>query len=462
MSKELYRKLPKVDKLLNSQDLIVLSKEMDYHSYLDTIKLGIEFFREAISKSEISDFQEKDVINKIIEIGSQKKIFSLRKVINGTGTILHTNLGRALYTEKMVDQMLKISTNYNNLEYDLETGSRGSRYSHLEELICKVTGAEGALVVNNNAAAVVISLNELAKGKETIVSRGELVEIGGSFRIPDIMELSGTTLVEVGTTNRTNYLDYEKAINEKTGLLLKVHSSNYKMTGFVKSVHPEEISEIGKKHSIITMEDIGSGVLIDFSKYGITKEPTVQESIQKGIDIVTFSGDKLLGGPQAGIIIGKKELIDRIAKNQYMRTFRLNKNAIAALEVLFKYYLDEREAIKKIPTLRMILENSKEVEKKAIEISKILFEKKVKHEVIETEAKIGGGSMPEETVKSYGLAFPGNPNKLEQIFRKNNVPIIGRIYENKFVIDLKTVQNKDIVLIVEEIEKILYPKEINS
>ncbi|MGL5126069.1 MAG: L-seryl-tRNA(Sec) selenium transferase, partial [Fusobacteriaceae bacterium] len=354
--KELFRKLPKVDKLLNDEKLENLSKELNYYTFSTSIKEGIEFFRKKISAGEIKDFKEEDVIEKIKEISKVMMRNSLRKVINGTGTIIHTNLGRSLFNQKMVENIEEIATNYNNLEYDLDKGSRGSRYTHLEGLICQVTGAEAALVVNNNAAAVILALNEMAKGKESIVSRGELVEIGGSFRIPDIMELSGSKLVEVGTTNRTHLKDYEKAITENTGLLVKIHSSNYKMTGFVKSVDLEELATLGKKHGIITMEDIGSGVLIDFSKYGVTKEPTVQESLKAGIDLVTFSGDKLLGGPQAGIIVGKKDLIKRLSENQYLRAFRMNKNSIASLEIVFKYYLDEREAVKSIPTLRMILE----------------------------------------------------------------------------------------------------------
>lgn len=452
--KELFRKLPKVDKLLNSPQLESLSKELNYHSFSESIKEGIKFFRKAISEGKINEFQEEEIIEKIKEISKIKGRNSLRKVINATGTIIHTNLGRSLFTEKMVENIAEIATNYNNLEYDLEKGSRGSRYTHLEELICEVTGAEAALVVNNNAAAVILALSEIAKGKESLVSRGELVEIGGSFRIPDIMELSGSKLVEVGTTNRTHLSDYEKAITENTGLLLKIHCSNYKMMGFVKSVALEEIAELGKKHGIITMEDIGSGVLVDFAKYGVTKEPTVQESLKAGIDLVTFSGDKLLGGPQAGIIVGKKELIKRLSKNQYLRAFRMNKNSIASLETVFKYYLDEREAVKTIPTLKMILEGEEKVLKRAEEFLELLKVRNLDLKIISTKAKIGGGSMPEETVPSYGIVVPGNPNRLEEIFRKNEYPVIGRIYENQFVLDMKTVQRKDFSLLVEILDKL--------
>ncbi|MGL5055165.1 MAG: L-seryl-tRNA(Sec) selenium transferase [Fusobacteriaceae bacterium] len=455
MKQELLRKLPKVDKLLKSEELFDLGRELDYYTFIETIKKSIELYREGILKDEIINFEEKDVINKIIELSNRNRLNSLRKVINGTGTIIHTNLGRSKFSERVIKNISEIGANYNNLEYDLEKGQRGSRYSHLESLICKVTGAEAAVVVNNNAAAVILALNELSKGKETIVSRGELVEIGGSFRVPEIMKLSGSKLVEVGATNRTHPKDYREAITEETGLLLKVHTSNYKMSGFVSSVSVEEIAALGKEKGILTMEDIGSGVLVDFSKYGVTKEPTVQESIAAGIDIVTFSGDKLLGGPQGGIIVGKKAIIEKLAKNQYMRAFRMNKMSIAALEVTFKYYLDEREAIKNIPTLNMILENSQKVKEKAEKLHQELEKLGIESTVISTRAKIGGGSMPEETVPSYGIAFQGNANALEEKFRKNILPIIGRIYEDRFVIDMKTVSKEEIDVILDNIKNIL-------
>lgn len=455
MKQELLRKLPKVDKLLKSEELFDLGRELDYYTFIETIKKSIELYREGILKDEIVNFEEKDVINKIIELSSRNRLNSLRKVINGTGTIIHTNLGRSKFSERVIKNISEIGANYNNLEYDLEKGQRGSRYSHLESLICKVTGAEAAVVVNNNAAAVILALNELSKGKETIVSRGELVEIGGSFRVPEIMKLSGSKLVEVGATNRTHPKDYREAITEETGLLLKVHTSNYKMSGFVSSVSVEEIAALGKEKGILTMEDIGSGVLVDFSKYGVTKEPTVQESIAAGIDIVTFSGDKLLGGPQGGIIVGKKAIIEKLAKNQYMRAFRMNKMSIAALEVTFKYYLDEREAIKNIPTLNMILENSQKVKEKTEKLHQELEKLGIESTIISTRAKIGGGSMPEETVPSYGIAFQGNANVLEEKFRKNILPIIGRIYEDRFVIDMKTVSKEEIDVILDNIKNIL-------
>lgn len=460
MNKELFRKLPKVDKLLAHPELEELSKTLNYHDFSQSIKSGIEFFRTGIQDGTISDFSEVEVLTKIKEFGKKNGLSSLRRVLNGTGTIIHTNLGRSLFTEKMMEHVSEITTNYNNLEYDLEKGARGSRYSHLEEVICKVTGAEAALVVNNNAAAVILCLNEFSKGKEAIVSRGELVEIGGSFRIPDIMELSGSSLKEVGTTNRTHLKDYEKAIGENSSLILKIHASNYKMLGFTSSVPVEDIAKLSKENNLISMEDIGSGVLVDFSKYGVTKEPTVQESIAAGVDIVTFSGDKLLGGPQAGIIVGKKHLIDRLLKNQYLRAFRMNKSSIAALEMIFRYYLDEREAVKTIPTLKMILEPCENVLSRAKSFSSLLEKININHTLISTRAKIGGGSMPEETVASYGISLPGNPNKLEERFRKNEPAVIGRIYQDQFVLDMKTVLERDFQELSEIIQNILAPRAV--
>ncbi|MGL6119171.1 MAG: L-seryl-tRNA(Sec) selenium transferase, partial [Fusobacteriaceae bacterium] len=314
---------------------------------------------------------------------------------------------------------------------------------------------------------VILCLNEFGKNKETIISRGELVEIGGSFRIPDIMSLSGTKLVEVGTTNRTHLVDYEKAVTEESALVLKVHASNYKMTGFISSISVDELSNFAKNKNIISMEDIGSGVLVDLSKYNVTKEPTVQESIKAGIDIVTFSGDKLLGGAQAGIIVGKKDLINRLKKNQYLRAFRINKMTIAALEIIFNYYLDEREALREIPTLRMITESPEVAFEKADALKKLVQ----KHyessnllcnriSTVRTEAKIGGGAMPEETVGSYGLSFFGDANFLEEKFRKRDIPIIGRIFDGKFILDLKTINKKDFEIIAKSIFEVLTSKEI--
>ncbi|MDY4005167.1 MAG: L-seryl-tRNA(Sec) selenium transferase [Fusobacterium varium] len=454
MEKNLFQKLPKVDILMKNEKLEEISKKLSYHNYYQAVKDGIEFFRNKIKNNEIENFSEDEIILKIKEISGIKNKLNLRRVINGTGTIIHTNLGRSILNEKITEDLGEILLNYSNLEYDLETGSRGSRYSHIEKLICEITGAEGALIVNNNAAAVILCLNEFANGKNTIVSRGELVEIGGSFRIPEIMKLAGTALKEVGTTNKTHIFDYENNIDEETAVLLKVHTSNFKITGFTEGTDKKDIAELGKKHGLLTMEDLGSGVLVDFSKYGLSKEPTIQESIESGMDIVTVSGDKLLGGPQCGIILGKKPLIERLKKNQYLRAFRVNKVTISILENIFQYYKDEREAVKEIPVLNMITEKKEKVLERVEKLSFMLTEKNIENNVIETEAKIGGGSMPEETVESYAVCFNGDAVLLEKKFRGNDIPVIGRIKSDRFIIDAKTLKEKDFEEILGAAERI--------
>lgn len=449
----LFRKLPKLDILMKDEKLESCRESLNYNTFYTIVKGEIDSFREDIKNGKIEDFEKEDIIDNILKKARFAGNNRLKKVINGSGVIIHTNLGRSVLNKKVVEKMAEVAENYNNLEFDLESGKRGHRNSHVEELICKITGAEGALVVNNNAAAVIICLNEFAQGKTSIVSRGELVEIGGSFRIPDIMELSGSKLKEVGTTNKTNSLDYERAIDEETALILKVHRSNFKISGFTDEVNNREIARIGKENGILTMEDLGSGVLVDFSKYGVVKEPTVQESIASGIEIVTISGDKLLGGPQCGIILANQEYISRLKKNQYLRAFRVDKLVLSALETTLKFYLDEREAVQEIPTLRMITENSGEVLKRAKKLQSLLEEVGVLTEIIETRAKIGGGSMPEETVPSYALVFDGDAVELERYFRTGDINIIGRITDNSFILDAKTIRDEDMDIIVEKASK---------
>ncbi len=361
--KQLLRNLPKIDELLKEE---IVNKYLQSNSrtlVVDSLRQSIDYYRNEILKSAIENFTKENVINYFVDILEENKSTKFKKVINATGVVIHTNLGRSLLAKEAIENVIKVSENYSNLEYDLKQGKRGSRYSHVEELIKKVTGAEAAMVVNNNAAAVMLALNTLCEEKEAIVSRGQLVEIGGSFRVPDVMKFSRAHLVEVGTTNRTHLYDYENNINENTGVLLKVHTSNFKIMGFTEEVSSEEMVQLGEKYKLPVMEDIGSGTLVDFSKYGFTYEPTVQSSLEKGVDVVTFSGDKMLGGPQAGIIVGKKKYIDKMKKNQLTRALRIDKMTLAALEGTLKYYIDEKEAIENIPTLNMIL-SSKEIHKK--------------------------------------------------------------------------------------------------
>lgn len=461
--KRLLSNLPKVDEFLISEKLEAYKDSVPYNILIKSIREGISFYREEILSQRFTDMEiakedlKLEITNKIIKLIESKNQLNLKRVINATGTIIHTNLGRSKLIESSVKNIVNIASNYNNLEYDIPTGKRGSRYSHIEKLICDITGAEGALVVNNNAAAVLLVLDTLTKDSEVVVSRGELVEIGGSFRIPAIMEYSGSKLIEVGTTNRTHKKDYLEAITPETKALLKVHTSNYKIMGFTKEVKNEELSKMARDKKLISIEDLGSGVLIDFAKYGYKKEPTVQESLKSGIDVVTFSGDKLLGGPQAGIIVGKRQYIEKMKRNNLLRTLRVSKLTIAALEVTLREYLDEAEAVKNIPTLRMILEGTDEVEKRA----QTLYEKlktleTLEVDLVETNAMIGGGSMPTELMDSFGVAvsYKGHSIvKLERVLRNNPLSIVGRIQGGKLVFDCKTLNENDMDSIYEILSK---------
>ena len=351
-----------------------------------------------------------------------------------------------------------MAENYNNLEYDIENGKRGSRYSHIEDILIKVTGAEAAMVVNNNAAAVMLVLDTLCREKEVIVSRGQLVEIGGSFRIPEVMKFSGAKLVEVGTTNRTHLYDYEDNITENTGVLLKVHTSNFKVMGFTEEVSIEDLVKLGSEKDIPVVEDIGSGVLIDYSKYGFVYEPTVQESIKKGMDVVTFSGDKMLGGPQAGIIVGKKKYIDRMKKNQLTRALRTDKMTLAALEGTLQHYLEETEAIKNIPTLSMLLCSTEELKKRAQRLKRKLQNKSDKFTfIIDTDySMVGGGSMPTEKMETYVIKVKSeilSAPQIEEILRLSEVSIIVRINNNEVILDLRTLFEKDYEILAEAFKR---------
>ncbi|AWI06655.1 L-seryl-tRNA(Sec) selenium transferase [Clostridium drakei] len=446
--KDLLRKLPKMDELLKEDIVIDRLNDTMRTLVIDSLRSSIDEYRESILKDKINDFEKEDILSKFQEILENSKEPNLKSVINATGVVIHTNLGRSILSKEAVENVIGVAANYNNLEYDLKKGQRGSRYSHVEELIKKVTGAEAALVVNNNAAAVMLVLNTLCKDKEAIVSRGQLVEIGGSFRVPDVMIFSGASLVEVGTTNRTHLYDYENNINENTGVLLKVHTSNFKILGFTEDVSLEELVALGKDKSIPVIEDIGSGTLVDFSKYNFVYEPTVQESIRRGVDVVTFSGDKMLGGPQAGIIVGKKEFVNKMKKNQLTRALRIDKMTLAALEGTIKYYLDEKEAIEKIPTLHMILSSKDEHKKRAYSLKRKLQNKskEFKFSVEEDYSMVGGGSMPIEKIPTYVIKVKSNkykPEELEVMLRKNKVPIIVRVSNDEVIMDVRTMFDED-------------------
>jgi L-seryl-tRNA(Ser) seleniumtransferase len=406
-------------------------------------------------------FADKKLLHLAAEAVRKQMALNLRRVINATGVIVHTNLGRSLLHECVAEHVAAISSKYSNLEFDLAKGERGSRYSCVEDILCELSGAEAAMVVNNNAGAVFLSLETLAKEKEVIVSRGELVEIGGSFRIPDVMARSGAHLVEVGATNRTHLADYEKAISNDTSLLLKVHTSNFSMLGFTAEVALEDLVALGNKYHIPVMNDLGSGSFIDFSKYGLTKEPTVQETVASGIDVVTFSGDKMLGGPQAGIIVGKQDVVDRIKKNPINRALRIDKMTLAALESTLHLYRDEAQAVSQIPTLRMLTLSPKVLSNKAQRLRrwlKKLNSPRLQVVIVTASSRVGGGALPlqELPTKCVSVEIGGmSANAIEGILRKASPPIIGYIENDLFLMDVRTVLDEEIPVIASTFETIL-------
>jgi len=378
---------------------------------------------------------------------------SLKKIVNASGVVLHTNLGRAILCDEAIEALTIAASNPVNLELDLEYGERGDRGSHLEDVLCRLTGAEAATIVNNNAAAVFLTLNTLAETKEVIISRGELVEIGGSFRIPAVIQKSGCKLIEVGTTNRTHPSDYISAITPDTALLLKAHTSNYRVIGFTSSVDLKELVKIGRRYSVPVIEDLGSGSLVDLSQFGLPGEPQVRESINAGADVVTFSGDKLLGGPQAGIIVGKREYLQRINKNPLKMALRVDKLTIAALEATLKLYLQPEVLSKNLPTLKFLIRPVSEIVLVADEASRLLRQRLGKGysvEIEDGESKIGSGSLPEEVIATKVISIVHKeipPEKIFEMFLKNNPPILGRVRKEKFLLDMRMIEKADEVAI---------------
>lgn len=370
---------------------------------------------------------------------------SLRRVINGTGVVLHTNLGRSLLAPAAARRVAEVAQSYSNLELDLETGERGSRYAHVESLLCRLTGAEAALVVNNNAAAVLLVLSALGQGREVVVSRGELIEIGGSFRIPDVMAQSGARLVEVGTTNKTHGRDYERAITPDTALLLKVHSSNYRILGFTAAVSREEMVQLAHQSGILAVEDLGSGVLVeDLPTYGYEAEPTAVASVRAGVDVVTFSGDKLLGGPQAGIIVGRREAVERIRRHPLNRALRIDKLTLAALEETLRLYLDPQRARTEVPTLRMLSLAKEELRRRARSLAQRLrtaLGPMARAEVVEGFSQAGGGSLPAVEIPTWLVALQVTglaAHQVEERLRRGDPAVLVRVQHDQVLIDPRT------------------------
>ena len=409
----------------------------------------IDTMRKRILSGEIAEVPSRTtIIDEICDAITGKKKRNLRTLINATGVILHTNLGRANLCKAAVESVMTVANSYSNLEYDVKKGARGSRHDHVEKIISKITGAEAAIVVNNNAAATMLCLSALAYGKEVVTSRGELVEIGGSFRIPEIMEQSGAILKEVGTTNKTKPSDYRNAYDEeRTGAFLKVHTSNYRIVGFTQEVTLKEMVELGKEYRVPVIYDMGSGLMADLSRYGVD-EPTVVDALKDGADVVLFSGDKLLGGPQGGILIGKKELIDKMKKHPLARALRVDKMTLAAMEATFFEYLDMETAKKNIPVLNMITVSENELRQKAEKLQSAISEKKDKFQIgiCECKDQVGGGSAPTVRLNGQAVTISSktiSAERLERLFRKAETPVIVRVAHDEVLLSVRTIKESE-------------------
>lgn len=433
------RKLPSVEKILGSEEI---QAEVDKYSRVlvtKAVQEVITTIRQQLLQGDACPSGE-EITEKIKQHLAQEGLALLRPVLNGTGVILHTNFGRAPLSQEALASVVTSSQNYCNLEYDLFSGERGLRAQGVTKLLCTLTGAESALVVNNNAGAVFLIITALAKGKEVIISRGELVEIGGGFRIPEILEQSGTYLREVGTTNRTYLEDYEAAINENTGLLLKVHQSNFKMSGFIHSASISELKALGKKHNLPVVDDLGSGTLLPTEQFGLEHEPMVQEAIAEGIDVVCFSGDKLLGGAQGGIILGRRQYLDKIRKHPLLRVLRIGKMTTIALQLTLLHYL-KKEAIEKVPVWQMINYPIQEIASRAEEIAKKLTDLGVVSSICDGFSTVGGGSLPDQTLptKLISIEPPCAVEDFARRLRFSSPSLLGRIEDNRFLIDPRTI-----------------------
>ncbi len=452
----LFKNIPKVDRILQWPEIRALIPLYPRPVVLDAVRSVLDALRAEIRDGESSgeSVEERAISERIVSRLRASTAPSLKRVINGTGVVIHTNLGRSLLPETVKEKLLDAAFSYTNLEFDIAGAKRGSRYSHVEPLLCRLTGAEAALVVNNNAAAVLLALSALARGKEVIVSRGELVEIGGSFRIPDVMRQSGAILKEVGTTNRTHPSDYRGAIGPETGLLLKVHPSNFAIVGFTSELNVADLVIIGRESGIPVMADMGSGNLLDLSAAGIPGEPMVQDFVKAGVDLVTFSGDKLLGGPQAGIIVGRRSYLEILKKHPLLRALRIDKLTLAALEETLRLYLDERQARQHVPTVRMLLEDAGSLAARGRKIVRVIRKSLSgtgNVSLVDGFSQAGGGSLPllELPTKLLSISLRGiSSAKLEQHLRNYPIPILGRVRQDTFLLDLRTILDPDIQVIV--------------
>jgi len=454
--RELLRNIPKMDEILSILDRQKILESASRNIVLNICRAVLEQVRAAILANTLTDQALLDPERLATEILSRVNGLrrnNLRQVVNATGILLHTNLGRAPLPEEALENIANVSRGYSNLEYNLERGKRGLRYDHLTGVLRELTGAEDALVVNNNAAAVLLVLNTLSNGMESIVSRGELIEIGGEFRIPEIMKKSGASLREVGTTNRTRLADYEKAIGDNTALIMKVHPSNYRIMGFTEEAELSDLVGLGRKMNIPVFNDLGSGCLIDLEKFGLMKEPTVQEIVKTGADVISFSGDKLLGGPQAGIIIGRSDIIGDIKSNPLNRALRIDKLTLAALESTLRIYLKPEEALKKLRGLHCLTESVEDVAKRARKLCSILRRlalRDISLEIREGKSLSGGGALPLQEIPTVLIVLKSEKLKAEHIekgLRNAEIPVITRIMEDEVLMDLRTISESEYKII---------------
>ncbi len=443
----IFRKLPSVSQLLESPQLKQMVETVNHNVVVEGVRSFLDDLREQVSNAadDVTIPSPQELAERIAEWLKSEEQPYLRPVINGTGIILHTGLGRAPLAASALAAIQEISAGYASVEVDIKTGERGQRIKSVERLLCELTGAQAVAIVNNNAAATMLTLSALAGGKEVIVSRGQLIEIGGSYRLPDVMECSGAKLREVGTTNKTHLADYERAIGDQTGALLKVHPSNFEVVGFTKTVSTKEMVELAVRHSIPMIDDVGSGALIDFSRFGLLNEPMVGDSLKDGADVVLFSGDKLIGGPQCGIVVGKQKYIEKILKSPLMRAMRVDKMTLAALAATLRLYRDPEVAMQEVPILRMLampIENLRlRADKIARQIGYLPFIGSC--DVVEDQSMLGGGSLPTQKIPTWSISIgPAEQSitKLAGALRVAKPSVIGRVQKERLILDMRTVQ----------------------
>jgi L-seryl-tRNA(Ser) seleniumtransferase len=456
------RHVPSVDKLLQTKELKTALLTFPRWAVLQEARAVLDAVRSG-AIPVVVDGERDEWLTQLGREAARRVAatsqYSLKRVINATGVVLHTNLGRAPLADRAIQHMVEVASRYSNLELDLGTGERGSRYAHVEDLVCELTGAEAAVVCNNNAAAVILCLSAFTQGKEVVISRGELVEIGGSFRIPEIMRMSGAILVEVGTTNRAHLVDYQNAITPQTAMLLKVHTSNFRVIGFTSSVEVPELVPLAKKHNLMIMNDLGAGCLVDMRRFGLPPEPSVQEALKDGADILTFSGDKLLGGPQMGCIIGKKELIKQVKKHQLLRALRVDKLTLAAFEATLRIYRDAKDPVEELPGLRMLGMSVTEIGARADRFAAQLEKKVPEGVVVGTaggQSQVGAGSAPERGLETRLVTVRPKNVQVEQIeaeLRRQDPPVMVRVYGGELLVDLRTIYPDEEPILMSALEK---------